>query len=108
MSRSERYIPPSEEELKRRLQSIEAAKQFDAAREKLLRATLKKIKKVDLVELTLRIAQEVKPSQWRLEREVGLDKPVGLLVHDVEIAIGIATRVDEQQMNRNPKVDWLA
>ena len=108
MSPSERYIPPSADELERLRQSIEAAKQFDGEREELLRATLKKMKKVDLVELTLRIAQQAKTSEWTLEREVGLDKPANLLVHDIEVAIDIATRVDEQQMNRNPEIDWGA
>lgn len=108
MSRSERYIPPSDEELKRQLQSIEAAKRFDSEREELLRATLRRMKKVDLVELTLRVAREGKASEWMLEHEVGLDKPVNLLVNDIEVAMEIATRVDEQQMNRNPEIDWRA
>ena len=34
------------------------------------------MKKVDLVELTLRVVQEEKSSEWMLEKEVGLDKPV--------------------------------
>ena len=95
MSRSERYIPPSDEELLRMQQSIEAAKQFDHQREELLRRALKKLKKVDLVEVTLRVAQEGKASEWMLEQEVGLDKPVDLLVHDIEVAIDIATKVDQ-------------
>jgi hypothetical protein len=92
--------------LERLRQSIEAVKQFDREREELFRATLRKMKKVDLVELTLRFAQQDKTSEWTLEREVGLDKPVSLLVHDIEVAIDIATRVDQRQMNRNPEVDW--
>jgi len=108
MSRSERYITPSDEELERRRQSIEAAKRCDVERKELLRAALNKMKKADLVELTLRIAEEGKPSEWLLEREVGLDKPVHLLVNDVAVAIDIATRVDEQQLNRNFEFDWRA
>lgn len=108
MSRSERYIPPSAEELRRLQRSIEAKKRFDQDREELLRATLKRTKKVDLVELTLRIAQREKASEWMLEQEVGLDKPVDLLVHDIEIAIDIATKVDEQRLNYNFEYDWRA
>ena len=108
MSRSERYIPPSAEELRRLQRSIEAKKRFDQDREELLRATLKRTKKVDLVELTLRIAQREKASEWMLEQEVGLDKPVDLLVHDIEIAIDIATKVDEQRLNFNFEYDWRA
>jgi hypothetical protein len=44
MSRSERYIRPSDEALERQLRSIEAVKHFDSEREELLRATLKRMK----------------------------------------------------------------
>ncbi len=72
MSRSERYIPPSDEELNRIQQARDAAEQFDRDRLELLRATLKRIKKADLVELTLRIAQEEKASEWMLENEIDI------------------------------------
>ena len=108
MSRSERYIPPSDEELQRLRLSIEAAKQFDHQREELHRTALKKFKRVDLVELTLRVAQQGKESQWTLEQEVGLEKPVDLLVHDVEVAIDQATQVDERQLNYNFEFSWRA
>lgn len=108
MSRSERYIAPSAQELERWRQAAAAAKEFDHERQELLRAALKKRKKADLVEVALRIAQQDKASQWLLEQEVGLDKPVKLLVHDIEVAIEIATRVDERGLNRNPAIDWAA
>jgi hypothetical protein len=108
MSRSERYIPPSDEELERIRQAREAAEQFDRDRLELLRATLKRIRKADLVELTLRIAREEKATEWLLENEVDLDKPIGLLVHDIEVAIDMATRVDELQLNYNFAYDWRA
>jgi hypothetical protein len=108
MSRSERYIPPSDEELERLRQAQEAAEQFDRDRLQLLRSTLKRIKKADLVELALRISQEEKASQWRLENEIALDKPIDLLVHDVAIAINIATKVDELRLNYNFDYDGRA
>ena len=108
MSRSERYIQPSEEQFERWRQAAEAARRFDAERETLLRATLKRIKKADLVELTLRVATQAKACQWALEREVELKKPLALLVHDIEAAIDIATHVDEREMNRNPPINWPA
>jgi hypothetical protein len=101
MSRSERYIAPSAKELERWRQAAAVARQFDRERQELLRASLKKRKKADLVEVALRIAQQDKMSQWLLEQEVGLDKPVSLLVHDIEVAIEIATRVDEARINYN-------
>ncbi len=110
MSRSERYIVPSDEELERWQEAAAAAREFDREREELLRAALKKRKKADLVEVALRIAQQNKANQWLLEQVVGLDKPVKLLVHDVEVAIETATRVDEREreLNRNPAIDWPA
>lgn len=108
MSRSERYIPPSPAQMERYRQSAERAERCDIEREKLLRATLKKMKKVDVIELALRIAKEEKASEWMLEREVGLDKPGELLVNDIEIAIKIATQFDELRMNYNPLINWNA
>ncbi len=108
MSRSERYIPASAEELERIREAEEAAEQFDRDRLELLRAALQKIKKADLVELTLRISQQEKGSEWMLENEIELDKPIDLLVHDVTVAIDAATKVDELQLNYNFDYDWRA
>lgn len=108
MSRSERYIAPSAEQVEQWRQAAEAAKQFDRERQALLRAALKKRNKADLVEVALRLAQRDKASQWLLEQEVGLAKPVCLLVHDIEVAIEIATRSEEPASNRNPPIDWPA
>jgi hypothetical protein len=108
MSRSERYIPPSHEELDRLRQAQKAAEQFDRDRLELLRAALRRIKKADLVELTLRISQEEKASEWLLENELALDKSIELLVHDVAIAIDIATEVDDLRVNYNFAYDWRA
>jgi hypothetical protein len=47
VTRSEKYIPPSDEELERWRQASEAAKRFDVEREELLRAALKKMKKAN-------------------------------------------------------------
>lgn len=108
MSRSERYIPASAEKLERIREAEEAAEQFDRDRLALLRAALQKIKKADLVELTLRISQQEKGSEWMLENEIELDKPIDLLVHDVTVAIDAATKVDQLQLNYNFDYDWRA
>jgi hypothetical protein len=108
MSRSERYIPLSDEQLERWRRLAEARKRCDEERAELLRAALKKMKKADVVELTVRVAQEEKGSQWLLEREIGLDKPVHVLVSDVEVAIDIATKVDHRRLNYNFNYDWRA
>lgn len=61
-----------------------------------------------MVELTLQLAEGQMASQWTLEKELNLDKPVDLLVHDIESAIEIATQVDELQLNHNFDYDWRA
>lgn len=101
MSRSEKYRPPSQEQLERWRQLEEAAKQFDKQRAELFRASLKKAKKTQLIEATLRLVQVSKPCEWMLEELIGLDKPIALLVHDIEIAIDTATKVDELRLNYN-------
>ena len=74
MSRSERFIQPSAEELERMRKVEEARLQFGRDRLDLFRAALKRERKADLVELTLRIAQEEKACEWLLEKELDLDK----------------------------------
>lgn len=108
MSRSERYIAPSDEELRRLQESIEAAKQFDNQREQLLKAALNRCKKADLVRYALRIAQQDKGAEWILEQEIGLDKPIALLAHDIQIAVDLATKVDKRRPNCNFHYDWRA
>lgn len=108
MSRSERYIAPSARELERWRQAAAAARQFDRERQELLGSALKRLKKADLVEVAVRIAQQDKASQWLLEQEVGLDKPVNLLVHDIGVAIEVATRIDEARINYNFAIDRRA
>lgn len=108
MSRSERYTPPTAEELARMQRAEEAARQFDQDRQTLLRVALARRKKVDLIELLLRLAEEEKSCSWILERELGLDKPIALLVHDIEVAMKLATKVDELRHNYNFDYDCCA
>jgi len=108
MSRSERYIPPSAEGLQRLRQAEEAGSQFDQERLDMLRAALRRSKKVEIIELVFWLAGEEHSCRWTLERELGLDKPIDLLVHDVEVAIKLATRVDELRLNYNVDYDWRA
>ena len=108
MSRSERYIPPTEEELQRWQREKEDAERFESLREELLRKALKKVKKADLVEMTLRAAKHNKETEWLLEKKFGLEKPVDLIVHDIGVAIDRATKVNERELNYNFSFDWDA
>ncbi len=97
MSRSERYIAPSAEEIKRREKAAELAGEFDNTRKHLLREALNKRTKADLVELAMRFADEEKGSEWILEEALDLAKPGDLLIHDIGTAIIAATKVDERR-----------
>lgn len=108
MARSERYISPSQEELNRQTKAIEDAKQFARDKLELLRQALRRVKKADLIELTLRVAQVEKASEWMLEHELELEKPIGLAVNDIKLAIDIATKVDERRLNYDLAYDWRA
>ncbi|MGM0490413.1 MAG: hypothetical protein ACQESR_27120 [Planctomycetota bacterium] len=108
MSRSERYIPRSDEQLERIRRAREAAEQFDRDRLKRLEAALKRVKKAELVELMLRAAQEEKAVEWLVENEIELEKPIDLLVHDIKVTIDIATKVDERRLNHNFNYDSRA
>lgn len=105
---SERYIPPTDEELTRIIAVEKASKRFEEQRTELLRTALSQLEKDDLVELAVRAAQEEKAVQWLLEEQTRLEKPVELLVHTIEDAIKIATRVNEHELNRNSHYDWRA
>jgi hypothetical protein len=108
MSRSERYIPPSDEEMERMRKARKTAEQFDRNRIELLRKALKRTKKAELVDIILRVAQAEKANEWVLENEIRLDKPVDLLVHDIASAVDIATKVDKRRLNYNFDYDWRA
>ena len=108
MSRSERYIQPTEEELQRWQREKEVAARFENLREELLRKALKKVKKADLVEMTLRAAKHNKETEWLLEKKFGLEKPVDLIVHDICVAIDRATKVNKWELNYNFSFDWDA
>lgn len=105
MSRRERYIPPAHDEL-RRLEEAHIAKQkLVESRKRLIAKTLRRQRKDSLVQILDRLCDENIHARWITEAELGMTKPVELVLHDLREAIQIATQVDEERMDSNFSYD---
>lgn len=74
----------------------------------LIEKALRKRTKADLVETILMIAGDHPVVARDLESQLGVEKPLDLLVADVSSAIDRATDIDERMSNHNLDVDWQA
>lgn len=108
MARSERFYPPSDAQIRRWEEQAEAKKAFDAQRSRLIESTLRKLRKDDLIELLMGLDTYDPAVRWSIEAEIGLQKPVDLVAHDLRHAIEIATKVDERRANDNFGYSWQA
>lgn len=104
----ERYIPPSDEQLRKWEEEKQAKMKFDAMRSGLIEAALLKRKKSELVELLMSLDTYDPAVRWSIEAAIGLKKPTDLVSHDLRQAIEIATRVDKSQLNTNFSYSWQA
>ncbi|AMV32714.1 hypothetical protein VN12_11365 [Pirellula sp. SH-Sr6A] len=108
MSRRERFIPPTDEEL-RRLEEAHIEKQkLVESRKGLIAKTLRTQRKESLVQILTKVCDENIHARWIIEAELGMTKPVELLRHDLREAIQLATHVDEKHINYNFSFDWDA
>ena len=105
---SERYIPPSDDQIRKWEEEREAKQKLDALRSELIEAALRKLKKAELIEMMLRLDTFDPAVRWSIEAEVKLKKPPELKALDLRQAIAIATRVDRKQMNTNFFYSWQA
>ena len=74
----------------------------------LIEKALKKLTKADLVDLAIKLSKEHSALPRALESELDVQKPVQLLVSDIEVAIGLATDVDDMRANYNFDYDCQA
>jgi hypothetical protein len=72
----------------------------------LIRSALSKCKKADLVDYLVEFSNEHLEVQRELETRLGVEKPVSLVVNDIESAIALATDFDERRMNYNFDYDY--
>jgi len=108
MSRRERFIRPTDDEL-RRLEEAHIAKQkLIESRNALIAKTLRTQRKDSLVQILGKLCDENIHARWITEAELGMTKPIDIVLHDLQDAIQIATHVDEKRMNHNFSFDWDA
>lgn len=74
----------------------------------LIEKALKKLTKADLVKLVVKLAKENAELSRALEVELDVQKPIDLLVSDVQSAICRATDLDDRQLNYNFDYDCQA
>lgn len=74
----------------------------------LIEKALGKRTKAELIEIVMKVAKSHAAVARELEDQLGIEKPVDLLVADVSSAIDRATDFDEREINHNLDVDWQA
>jgi len=67
----------------------------------LIRSALGKCKKAELIDFLVGFSKEHLEVRRELESRLSVEKPVSLLVNDIESAIAMATDFDERRMNYN-------
>lgn len=108
MNRRERHIPLTDAEM-RRLEEVHVAKQkLVESRKALMAKTLRTQRKDSLIQVLTKLCDENIHARWITEAELGMAKPVELVLHDLMEAIQLATHVDEKHMNHNFSFDWDA
>ncbi len=83
-------------------------KRGKANRFPLIEMAIGKRTKAELIEIVMKMAKSHATVARELEDQLGIEKPVDLLVADVSSAIDRATDFDEREINYNFDVDWQA
>lgn len=108
MSRRERFIRPTDDELSRLEEAYMAKQKLVESRKALIEKTLRKQSKDSLVGILTKLCDKNIHARWITEAELAMAKPVELVLHDLREAIQLATQVDESRMNHNFSFDWDA
>jgi len=108
MSRRERFIRPTDDELRRLEEAYMAKQKLVESRKALIEKTLRKQSKDSLVGILTKLCDKNIHARWITEAELAMAKPVELVLHDLREAIQLATKVDESRMNHNFSFDWDA
>jgi hypothetical protein len=83
-------------------------KRGKANRFQLIEMAIGKQTKAELIEMVMKMAKSHAAVARELEEQLGIEKPVDLLVADVSSAIDRATDFDGREVNYNFDVDWQA
>lgn len=72
----------------------------------LIRSALGKCKKADLIDFLVMFSSDHLEVRRELEASLNVEKPVSLLVNDIQTAIALATDFDERRINHNFDYDY--
>lgn len=87
--------------MNRRAKPTKKIRKIEPSPSELIRSALRKCKKADLIDFLVEFSNEHLEVQRELETRLSVEKPVSLVVNDVESAIALATDFDERRMNYN-------
>ncbi len=85
----------------RRAKPTKKVRKVEPSPSELIRSALSKCKKAELIDFLVEFSKEHLEVRRELETRLNVEKPVSLLVNDIEIAIALATDFDERRMNYN-------
>lgn len=108
MSRSERYIPPTPEQLLELQQAELMRVRLADQRRSLTEKALRRMRKETLVQLLMDWSENDIAVRWRIEAALQITKPIELLLYDLRRAIALATQVDDTRWNRDAPVNYEA
>jgi hypothetical protein len=93
MSRSERYIAPTEAELQRlRAEQLEREQHIEQ-RQALLQKNLRSQRKAALIQVLAKLCETNSHARWLVESELNIQKPVEMFRLDLREAIKLAITV---------------
>ena len=87
--------------MKRRATPTKKVSKAKVSPRELIRSALNKCKKADLIDFLVEFSNEHLEVRRELETRLDIEKPVSLVVNDIESAITLATDFDERRMNYN-------
>jgi hypothetical protein len=87
--------------MKRRAKPAKKVRKVEPSPSDLIRSALSKCKKADLIDYLVEFSNQHLEVRRELETRLSVEKPVSLVVNDIESAIVLATDFDERRMNDN-------
>lgn len=87
--------------MRRRVTPNKKVRKVEPSPSELIRSALGKCKKAELIDFLVEFSKKHLEVQRELEARLNVEKPVSLVVNDIETAISLATDFDERRMNYN-------
>ncbi len=87
--------------MKRRVKTTKKVRKAEPSPSELIRSALSKCKKAELIDFLVEFSEEDLEIRRELEASLNVEKPVSLVVDDIELAIDLATYFDKRRLNSN-------